>query len=146
MTAMAIHWECVYDPIWEGNGALKHKIYTKSCVHSVRIFRFSESSIWCTGSRYFLASDSFCMAQTWGPGTERLLCQNQHCAHCRAVQMMVFQCSRAHTYFRFNINFVVLSLPRCLSLLCYIVAYAVSSVAVVLNLFWSLCTDERTKI
>lgn len=40
-TAMAIHWECVYDPIWEGNGALKHKIYTKSCVHSVRIFRFS---------------------------------------------------------------------------------------------------------
>lgn len=39
--AMVIHWECVYDPIWEGNGALKHKIYTKSCAHSVRIFRFS---------------------------------------------------------------------------------------------------------
>lgn len=83
------------------------------------------------GSRYFLASDSFCMEEIMCLGTKRLLCQNvqnetKRNEKCFVLSWAVWvdivykwmdgvslssMCSQAHThtYFRFNINFVVLS-------------------------------------
>lgn len=86
-------------------------------------------------SRYFLASDSFCMEEIMCLGTKRLLCQNvqnetrnvlcwaelccavlccvsRHCVQMDGwcfTQLNVLSSTHTHTYFRFNINFVVLS-------------------------------------
>lgn len=165
-TAMAIHWECVYDPIWEGNGALKHKIHTKSCVHSVRIYSdLVALGLWMYRQPIFFSVRLILYERCSVLGYQTLAMPKSTSYTLSTLYKWWCFSALEHTHiFCSNINFVVLSFAvrlwqegetksghtnrrgreRGRSRECEWAR--MSSVAVVSNLFWSPCTAERSKI